>query len=522
MEGVSEDILKNVEYHELTEVHSAQEVLEARKEEEWKALMDGPEPGMALAADEENELVEQIDLSVLGMDTKPGSTTVLLSIKNKSREILRLLDEDISSGDQITVEADIDEPDDDSYETTISLSFITQKGLELLKEIHIPYNKGIALLARGMIEKAYEYFSRILSQEPDKVDALLHKADILIRWGLEKEALLILEEAKELDPDDEDVRAAMIRLQKHHDSKKANTRKEMKKIPGFPDPVTEKYTPLRILGEDPFAIIYLVIRVDTGDLRVLKIPRDIESPSSTLMTDVSILYQAKHLNVLRMFRAEFSPVPFLELEYVSGADIDGQHIKTLADFAVPVRMDICINLIEGIAAGLSYLHKKGIRHYYIQPSIILLDDKMVPKISGLVRGSFKRYDSIEAKKPFTQAPEQVNASIYGRTGKKTDIFQLGAVWYYLCTGYRPDSPELHLAYGVSDTDNPADYPELILPSVINPELKIYDTIFIKLLATRKEDRYADVDEFMSDLDSLIKNNGHIPEEKNGADIPDDE
>jgi len=101
--------------------------------------------------------------------------------------------------------------------------------------------------------------------------------------------------------------------------------------------------------------------------------------------------------------------------------------------------------------------------------------------------------------PLYAAPEQLDESLYGAPDHRTDIYQLGVVFYELLTGklsYEGYSPGAVIGKILAENIKP------LPPSEINPALAKYDGIFEKLLAKRKEDRYQSIEEFLKDLEKL--------------------
>ncbi|WP_292461142.1 serine/threonine-protein kinase, partial [Methanothermococcus sp.] len=181
--------------------------------------------------------------------------------------------------------------------------------------------------------------------------------------------------------------------------------------------------------------------------------------------------------------------------------------KDLDGYPKPVNPKEAIKLIKQMAEGLKHAHDKNIIHRDIKPSNILLTSNLVPKITdwGLAKIGAKSSTATTTKALtlLYSAPEQIDEEIYSKTDKRTDIYQLGVLFYELLTGKLPYE-------GTSPTQislkivNPDKKP--LSPSKINPKLKIFDGLLEKLLAKKKEDRFQSIDEFLNALTSLEKLN----------------
>lgn len=434
-------------------------------------------------------VIHGVEVRLYELTTKPGSATARLGVSNLTPASVSVQDMAISPGGFGIVPVELDEPTNDDPEMTVPVRILAE-GSEFFKSIVIPYNRGIALLARGVVEKAYEYFRALVQTHPDNIDGLLHQAQILFDWGLDEEASSLAHEILALDPGNDEAKKIIARIQERAVRKKETKAIESKpKIPGYPEELSDRYTPIRVLGDDPFATVILVRKNDTGDLRALKIPRIMEKAGSSLLTEISLLYQLRHPYVLRMYRAEFSPVVMLELEYVSGGWFMGVRYTRLSDVPVPLPYDQWFILIQHIAEGLAYLHRQGVRHYHLSPKYILLDEPFIPKISGLIRESLRSAGGSGDEEFFVRAPEQIDPHFFGKPGKRTDIFQLGALWLWLVTGQ---------VMGTEGVDA-NDFSFTLVNGIYDPSLELYVPLFKKLTARFKKDRYASVEEFLEEL-----------------------
>ncbi len=460
----------------------------------------GPGGGLISAVEEESQTSLGVKLDHL--DIKTGSAVAHISAMNHSTDPLSVEGLLIGPGTSMPLSVDLTEPFTNEYEMTLSLKVISQKGQEFYRYMQIPYNKGIALLARGVAEKAYEYFNLFRKMQPGSADPLIKQAEILLRWGLEEEAEAMLKEAVVIDPDNQEALELLKQISTKKEKREAEKKKyaEKPKIPGFPDLLNDRYTPIRLLGKDAFASIILVIRNDTGDLRVLKIAHEGVVVGSSLFTEISVLYQLKHPNVLRMYRAEYNPTLFLELEYASGIPCSSGLCRTLADLEHPIPEDTMILFATQIAQGLAYLHQKGVRHYHISPRHILLDEPMTPKISGIIRESVSRLGMDTVSPALCPAPEQISREKFGKMGKRTDIFQFGAILYWLMTGRSPYPDGSVISAG----ENGFVSGVYVSPSIYHPEYAKYEPLLKKLLALDKKERYSSVEEFILELEPLIR------------------
>lgn len=275
-------------------------------------------------------------------------------------------------------------------------------------------------------------------------------------------------------------------------------------IEGFPEKLLSLYEPLEMLGKGGFATVFRVRKKANGEIVALKIPRIDEKTSSFFIKEVAAWYNLNHPNIVKLYNSDLLPLPYLEMEYVDGVEKDGTHIRELENYPKPLSEAGALMLIKGIAAGLSHAHSKGIFHHDLKPFNILLGEDMAPKITdfGLAKiGARNSLTVHNAYSPLYAAPEQLDEDMYGKPDQRTDIYQLGMVFYELLAGQLPYtgcSVGALLGKIVSKEVKPVSI------SKANPSLSHYEGIFEKLLAQEKADRYQEVSEFLEALDALEK------------------
>jgi serine/threonine protein kinase len=113
----------------------------------------------------------------------------------------------------------------------------------------------------------------------------------------------------------------------------------------------------------------------------------------------------------------------LLMEYAQGKSLD-----SLGDLT----LDQLIVVAQKLAAGLSHMHRRGVRHGDLAPRHVILtrsgEVKLLGYGLGLVPGPLR--EQYKGARLY-QAPEQIRGKILG---DRSDIYALGALLYHLMTG----------------------------------------------------------------------------------------
>jgi len=271
---------------------------------------------------------------------------------------------------------------------------------------------------------------------------------------------------------------------------------------GFPHELRDRYEPLAIVGTDSFTRVYQVRRKADEKIRAVKLPQNRAPPSEILQKEISVWHSLKNPRILPVYRFEYEPVMYLEMEYLDGVPAGDSAIHSFAEFKKPINPKLAVQLIRGVAEGIAYLHSLGVRHYHLHQGNILLTSSRNPMISGLARGKNEFGFAVGHSDPATAdasylAPEQRYPEKYGTCGMKTDIYQTGVILYELLTGVSPYSMEAQQIAGHNASER--DEELLVLPSEINSSLAPFDPILIQMLTWDKKKRYRTIKEFLQDL-----------------------
>jgi parallel beta-helix repeat protein len=248
----------------------------------------------------------------------------------------------------------------------------------------------------------------------------------------------------------------------------------------FPRELESKYTDITYVGRGGIAWVFSARRKSDGVKIAVKIPISFdETTGKCFLNEIAAWETLRHTNIVEVTAVNILPVPYVEMEFVPGS---------LEDVEKPLPVWKAVHLVNGITAGLQYAHEHGFIHRDIKPHNILLTEDMVPKItdwgmSKVLAADIKK-SSIAGFSLSYAAPEQVSPSEFGRTGERTDIYQLGVVFYELVTGSIPFGGE-----SIVEVGNAILREDPIAPSEYNPDAGAVQKIILKCLEKDPARRY---------------------------------
>lgn len=247
-----------------------------------------------------------------------------------------------------------------------------------------------------------------------------------------------------------------------------------------------KYRITRVLGKGGFGITYLAIQSGLERKVAVKeffmkelCDRDETTSHVTIGTEGSresvsrfrekFLKEARniakltHPNIVRVIDVfEENGTAYYVMEYADGGSL-ADKVKREGYLSEPVatRYIICV------AKALDYIHQRRMNHLDVKPANIMLNEVDEPVLIDF--GLSKQYDTVTGSQTSTTpvgisegyAPmEQYMQGGVGAFSPETDVYALGATFYYLLTGLTPPnasvvgndglSPEPLKEKGVSD------------------------------------------------------------------------
>ena len=261
----------------------------------------------------------------------------------------------------------------------------------------------------------------------------------------------------------------------------------------FPPELADRYASIDFLGRGGISHVYRAMRLKDGMTVAVKIPiRFDETTGKCFMKEILAWEGLRHPNIVEITDVNILPIPYVEMEFVKSG---------LAELKTPLPVSEAVEIISGVADGLAYAHEQGIIHRDIKPQNILIDRNGVPKISDWGMSRLIGSSAMPTVAGFSLAyasPEQISPGRFGETDERTDIYQLGVVFYELVTGKL-----LFPGDDLADISNAIISRMPVPPSEVNPQARPLDPIILKCLQKNPDDRYQSVRMLLSDLKQLF-------------------
>ncbi|MBT8508774.1 hypothetical protein AZH53_10190 [Methanomicrobiaceae archaeon CYW5] len=267
---------------------------------------------------------------------------------------------------------------------------------------------------------------------------------------------------------------------------------------GFPAALAPKYRGVTYLGQGGIARVYRAERVSDGAVVAVKCPLVPDEETGThFMREIRFWERLHHPNILAIHAANILPVPYVEMEYAD---------HSLKDCLLPLPPEEAVRVIRGVAAGLAFAHDNGVIHRDIKLENILCAADGTPKITDWGLGSVTdggHRTRVGGFSPGYAAPEQLRPSVHGAEDARTDLYQLGVLFFELLTGTLPFPGEGMGEVTLAILGEPAP-----VPSAAGAPTDAYDAVVLRCLAKEKEGRFASVADFCSALQEATDDGGH--------------
>lgn len=249
------------------------------------------------------------------------------------------------------------------------------------------------------------------------------------------------------------------------------------------------YRVLRPLGQGQMGLVYLAEQTSVNRCVAIKVLRTEKHKSAgareRFAREGRALAALNHPNIVRVYDVQNDgDVHYMVMQYVEGKSLS-QILRESGRLPVSRAIDV----IRQVALGLQHAHQAGIIHRDLDPSNILMERSGTVKIldMGLARFYEDHEDNLTERvggalgSADFMAPEQAN----NQADIRTDIYSLGATFYYLLLGEPPFVAPTTAAKIIAHQTKPV-VPPHVRDAAIPLEVS---AVILRMLAKSPQDRY---------------------------------
>ena len=196
------------------------------------------------------------------------------------------------------------------------------------------------------------------------------------------------------------------------------------------------YRLLRVLGRGNMGVVYLATDealLSPTAVKVLTWSPAEHDPEAWFLAEARSVAQLNHPSVVQIYSvARHGPHRYIAMEYVEGVSAD-----VMVSRKGPFSAERATEVILQLAAALELAHASGIIHRDVKPANILIKGDGAAKLGdfGMAVSALRApHNEIRAGTPHYFAPEIWRGE---PATIATDLYALGATYYYLLTGRPP-------------------------------------------------------------------------------------
>ena len=251
----------------------------------------------------------------------------------------------------------------------------------------------------------------------------------------------------------------------------------------------------RKIGSGGMSDVFLATRERDEQQVVLKV-LDMKSEKkrhllSRFIQEYNLVSRIEHPNVVRIFDQGITEDhAFIAMEYMDGGDLRA----LVKSHPAPEQV---LDLALQAAKALQAIHARGIVHRDLKPENLMMrsDGSVALADFGIAKGEnsahLTHHDHIVGT-PYYISPEQAST---GRVDARSDLYSLGVILHEMLTGTKPYRGSTIAAIIGLHINGP-------LPRL--PQgLELYQALIDRLMAKNPEDRYADAEALIRDLEAYL-------------------
>jgi len=270
------------------------------------------------------------------------------------------------------------------------------------------------------------------------------------------------------------------------------------------------------LGRGGMATVYRAFdpRFDR-EVAVKVLPREMmHDPQfrSRFEREIKMIAQLEHPSIVPVYDVgDVDEQPYFVMRFMMGGSLSDR----IAEGSIPIQDTA--RIVEKVAQGLSYAHRKGIIHRDLKPDNILFDENDEPFISDfgvakLSESSSNLTGSGVIGTPAYMSPEQAQGL---EIDMRSDVYGLGVIVYQMLTGQQPYSADTPMGVVVKHITEPVPEILKILPNLPAD----VDEIIKTAMAKDRNERYPNTIELAKALNVIAFGSaGNITFNTNGSGV----
>ena len=180
--------------------------------------------------------------------------------------------------------------------------------------------------------------------------------------------------------------------------------------------------------------VYIAQRVGDDEPIALKVLRNAKF-NHRFQREMELVQRMAHPNVIIAYEVG----RHLDMPYIAMEKLEGPDLHCYVRDNGPMEWEEAVGVVLQAARGLEHAHQRGLTHRDVKPGNLIWDGVGVVKVADLGLATLgEGSEDFETEQDFVagtvdfMAPEQ--ASGLGNAVPGSDIYSLGATWYFLLTG----------------------------------------------------------------------------------------
>lgn len=196
-------------------------------------------------------------------------------------------------------------------------------------------------------------------------------------------------------------------------------------------------------------------------------------------------FESPHFVKVLDFEKAYDP-PFMVMELLKGDDLRDVMFRDNECLTSETKFKIIMQMV----AGVNYMHKKDIFHRNLDFRNIFITENMLVKIIGFC--NVKSLKGMVMKNLSYASPEEFKGKLVDH---RTDLYQLGTIFYELFSGRHPFSPSSSMQERMYKIlhETPSSIKEL------DPEYHFLERVIMRLLEKEPDKRYQSALDLLNDL-----------------------